>query len=153
MDDFSGVTLIAVDGRKQLLSPSHLVSLPFPSVPPLGSNPATFRNRKVDSLPAQVLRHGLACEGLNISVSGCKYMYIYLHAHVYAYILVCTHACVCVYVCLKHTARGPAVVLPHCSGGCTHCSSDWDHSQVTGRPLKDLLSDAKGGRGLLICLP
>lgn len=54
MDDFSGVTLIAVDGRKQLFSPSHLFSLPFPPVPPLSSNPVTFRNRKVDSLPAQV---------------------------------------------------------------------------------------------------
>lgn len=39
MNDFSGVTLIAADGRKQLFSPSHLFSLPFPSVPPLSSNP------------------------------------------------------------------------------------------------------------------
>jgi len=33
MDDFSGVTLVAVDGMKQLFYPSHLFSLALPSVP------------------------------------------------------------------------------------------------------------------------
>lgn len=72
-----------------------------------------------------------------------------MHAHLYAYIFIC----VCVYVCLKHTARGPTMVLPHFSEGCTHYSSDWDHPQAASKPLRDLLSGAKGGRGLLICLP
>lgn len=57
MDDFSGVTLTAVSGRKQQFSPSRLFSLPFPSVSPLISNPVNLRNREVDALPAQVCWH------------------------------------------------------------------------------------------------
>lgn len=54
IDDFSGVTLTAVGGRKLLFSPSHLFSLRFPSVPLLSSNPIYLRNRRVDGLLAQV---------------------------------------------------------------------------------------------------
>lgn len=118
MDGFSGVTLIAADGRNLLFSPHHLFSLCFPSVLPLSSNPVNFRNRRVDGFLAQV--YGLACGGLNFSVSGSTCMYIYM----------CT---LCIYMCMFKThSKRPSYGVP--AQFRTHITA---MTETTPRPLAD----------------
>lgn len=104
MDDFSGVTLTAVGGRKLLFSLSHLL-LRFPSVPLLSSNPIYLRNRRVDGLLAQVLGTWFDMWGLG---------YFCLRMQVYIYIFASTRVFLCVF--LKHNLRGSVVVFLHGSG-------------------------------------
>lgn len=109
MDDFSGVTLTAVGGRKLLFSPSHLL-LRVPSVPLLSSNLIYLRNRRVDGLLAQV------CGDMVWHVGA--WIFLSQDASICIYIYICKHMCMYIFVCvfLKHNPRGSVVVFLQGSG-------------------------------------